>query len=235
LKTSDYLGAVTFFREPAQGHFPEESIQRLRLLLPILKYALQTAVIVDRTKQLADLAVTNEAAVVLLNHKGRVIHANDRALQLERAGHLRGLHQAGVGFGPDRRQIGILINDAVQGRCGAARIDDGERLLDVQAVPMKPATQPLEPFHASAALILSDPQRPSPADAVALHDLFGLTPREQEIAQRLLAGQSTQSMSNQMRISPATTRVHLRSILQKTETHSQRELVALLSKYPRSL
>jgi DNA-binding CsgD family transcriptional regulator len=231
LKNRNYLGAITFFREPGQGHFPKESIDRLRTLLPVLRLGLQTSIIIDRQRTLAALAVDERTGLILLNDKGRIIFANAAAQQMETRGLINGLHAEQLHAGPCR--LSALIEGAMRGRPGAVRIDDlpGSRALEIRAIPLPPAVQPLEPFHATAALVFSDPLAQQQADPDTLRSLFRLSDREQQVAQMLLAGSSTAEVASQLRISRETVRVHLRNLLQKTDTHSQHELVSRLSHY----
>jgi DNA-binding CsgD family transcriptional regulator len=233
LKTNDHLGAISFFREPRQGHFPSECIERLRTFLPILRVALQTSIIMDQQRTLARLAVNESAALVLLNASGRVVFANAEAQRLEKRGLISGLNRDDVRCHSGRCNLASLVQSVIRGLPGAARIDDlrGGRVLEVRAIPLPTVTQPLEPFHASAALIISDPLASRELDGATLRSLFHLSDREQEVAQQLLAGNSAAEIASKLSISRATVRVHLRNLLDKTGTHSQRELVTRLSHY----
>ena len=233
LKTRGYLGAVSFFREPAQGHFPQESIDRLQALLPVLRLGLQTSIILDEQRTLAALAVNETAGLVLLNHKGRVVFVNAAAQRMERKGLIAGLQVDDLRCQAPRGRMSSLVEGAMQGRPGAIRVRDlrGDTSLEVRAIPLPPAAKPLEAFHASAALVISDPLSRADADTDVLRSLFGLSDREQEVAQMLLAGKTTAEVASLLRISRETVRVHIRNLLQKTATHSQHQLVARLSNY----
>lgn len=233
VKNRDYLGAITLFREPQQGHFSQESIDKLRTLLPVLRMGLHTSILVDQQRTLASLAVDESTGLVLLNGNGRVVFANAAAQRLESKGLIGGLHGGSVHCHSGRCRVSSLIDSAMRGTPCASLIDDlpGGRTLEIRALPLPPASQPLEPFHANAALVISDPLSKRGADADALHSLFGLSDREQQVAQLLLAGQSTAVVASELRISRETVRVHLRNLLQKTGTHSQHELVSRLAIY----
>ena len=60
--------------------------------------------------------------------------------------------------------------------------------------------------------------------------LFGLTPKETEVACALRAGKSTRHIATDLCISFETVRSHMRSLFAKTDTHSQTELVALMAR-----
>lgn len=55
---------------------------------------------------------------------------------------------------------------------------------------------------------------------------YGLTAREREIAALLVAGMSTRDIVARLFISPHTVQDHLKSIFEKTDTRTRRELVA---------
>lgn len=67
----------------------------------------------------------------------------------------------------------------------------------------------------------AQPARITPLLMVA----YGLTEREQEVARRVLCGDSTTEIAAAMFVSPHTVQQHLKSIFEKTAVHSRRELV----------
>ena len=89
-----------------------------------------------------------------------------------------------------------------------------------------------EAREAVALLMLSDPQSTSYPDAAALMSLYGLTPREASFAQTLVETRGMRPTSDELGISPETARRHLKSVFEKTRTHSQSELIHLLVRHP---
>lgn len=68
-------------------------------------------------------------------------------------------------------------------------------------------------------------ERARPAEvAPLLFEAYGLTPREQEVAQRILAGFSTREISDSLFISEHTVQDHVKAIFTKTGVSSRREL-----------
>lgn len=59
--------------------------------------------------------------------------------------------------------------------------------------------------------------------------MFGLTPMEEQIAILLARGKTARQIATTLNVSLHTVHSHLRSLFGKTHTHSQNELVALLS------
>lgn len=62
----------------------------------------------------------------------------------------------------------------------------------------------------------------------ALIEWFGLTPTESALAIELASGHDVSEIAERRRLSALTVRTHLRTIFDKTNTHTQRDLVALL-------
>lgn len=81
---------------------------------------------------------------------------------------------------------------------------------------------------ASVVVLLSAPDQHPPLPRGVLASLFGLTPTECRIAAALLEGLRSEEIAEQMSISPTTVAFHLRNLFQKTDTHRQADLIALL-------
>ena len=56
---------------------------------------------------------------------------------------------------------------------------------------------------------------------------YGMTPREQDVARRVLRGDSTEAIAGELAIAAGTVQAHLRNIFEKTGVRSRRELVAV--------
>ena len=65
---------------------------------------------------------------------------------------------------------------------------------------------------------------------IALMDGFGLTRREAELTALLACGSSLTDAAPALGMSRETARHHLKQIFQKTDTHRQAQLVALVSR-----
>ena len=81
---------------------------------------------------------------------------------------------------------------------------------------------------AAVLLILTPQQSSQPADSLWLGSMFDLTPTEARVASALMTGVDLESIAAQHQVSLGTVRTQLRSIYEKTGTHRQAQLVALL-------
>jgi two-component system, NarL family, nitrate/nitrite response regulator NarL len=78
-----------------------------------------------------------------------------------------------------------------------------------------------------------DPRLPGRAAALAPgrgRPLYELTPREREVLRRLVAGQSTEQMANEMNIAASTLRTYVKNLFTKLGTHSRLQAAALASR-----
>ncbi len=79
--------------------------------------------------------------------------------------------------------------------------------------------------------VAHDPQFPrrasGPAGSSSLNPLEMLTPRETEVLRRIVAGQQTAGMADEMNVSIATLRSYIKSILSKLGAHSRLQAAAI--------
>ncbi|MBW7862576.1 MAG: response regulator [Rhodocyclaceae bacterium] len=172
---------------------------------------------------------------VVLVSGSRVVFANRVA---------RSIHESGGGlvigetvFAPSSRLSGELaaILDsaclaASEGRDHLASLSvpsSGERdlLLTVCALAQAQAGDAGTP---QAVIFISDPsQRPKVSGSI-LSDLFGLTPTEAGVACALAHGRRTGEIAADLSISSTTVAFHLGNVFEKTGTHRQADLIALI-------
>jgi DNA-binding CsgD family transcriptional regulator len=85
-----------------------------------------------------------------------------------------------------------------------------------------------EGFGEQLMIVFSDPsERREPVPAI-LQQWFGLTAAESKIAIELVRGGGLRHIAKVLHVAEATLRTQMKSILAKTNTHRQAELVALL-------
>ena len=85
---------------------------------------------------------------------------------------------------------------------------------------------------AQTLLLITPLKRPNLPPHYLLHGLFDLTAAESKLVQQLLAGDDLNSIALANNLQIGTVRKRLKSVLLKTGTHRQADLVALLSGFP---
>lgn len=189
--------------------------------------------------------------MVLLDSQGDITFVNQRARQLAEASDALRLNKRCSATGAMARQLRESIASATQ----ASR--RGEEPVFSLRLPHRPGSHGLlvlicalgqeqaqepepepEPEQeqeqatggedASVVVLLSAPDQRPPLPRGILASLFGLTPTESRIAMALLEGLRSEEIADQMGVSPTTVAFHLRNLFQKTDTHRQADLIALL-------
>jgi DNA-binding CsgD family transcriptional regulator len=178
-----------------------------------------------------------ERGVVALDASGRISSLNERAEQMLRETELatRGrLHSRDALL---HRRLSDLVDGAVSFRWasglklpGPVLVPAGDgKAFSVDAIPMPRDFQALL---AGATVLVTIHEVATEGARSGLRERYRLTPREAELAQRLAAGDDLARAADVMGISLATARQHLKSIFEKTGTHRQAELVALIARQP---
>ncbi|MGM0915595.1 MAG: response regulator [Pseudomonadota bacterium] len=173
--------------------------------------------------------------MVLLDSQARITFANQRARQLAGESDVLALNATLSASGSMARRLRECITAATQ----ASR--QGEEPVFSLRLPHRPGDHGLLVLvcalgqatdaagtEASVVALLSAPDQRPPLPRGVLASLFGLTPTETRIALALLEGLRTEEIAEQMSVSPTTVAFHLRNLFQKTDTHRQADLIALL-------
>lgn len=173
--------------------------------------------------------------MVLLDSQGDITFVNQRARQLAEASDALQLNKRFSATGAMARRLRESIASATQ----ASR--QGEEPVFSLRLPHLPGSHELLVLicalgqgretggeDASVVVLLSAPDQRLPLPRGILASLFGLTPTESRIAMALLEGLRSEEIADQMGVSPTTVAFHLRNLFQKTDTHRQADLIALL-------
>lgn len=182
------------------------------------------------------------AGVFLLDADGQVVLANQYANDQ--------LADPGLGIAQRSGQLSVAgepeANRRLQAGLRKVLADPGEdAATPCHAVPMsRPSPQapcilwlwPLAPTpiaddrpSAHALALLNDVDRGVAELGPALRECFDLTPAEAKVTQALVAGQAPRAISDDLGLKETTVRQYLKSVLQKTGTTRQAELVRLLT------
>lgn len=174
---------------------------------------------------------TIRCGAILLDEQGSVIELNRNAERLKesvRVQHQR-LHAIDAG---SNRELQKLIK-----KLSAASAERGSHSVTIPrpgrrplALRILPVAQGSHPLHASAhaIVLLFDPEESPKPDESLVRQVFGLTPAEWRVAERLIDGDSLDDIATALGLSLSTVRTQLKSIFAKTQSHRQTELVASL-------
>lgn len=223
LRDKTHYTGISLFHERSQGHFTETDAAALQALLPVLQIGLRSSLMIGAHRVCASLASSTspETGLVLLDCGGHPLLMNRTAeclFETTNAGPMKVLNVRNV------------IAAALDGRSSACRWNsqvDG-RTYDVIGITIATDSSTFAPLQPRAALLIHDPIPRCHLLAGAVRDLYELSPREIEVCEALLAGAGPDQIARQLGIAESTVRVHLRSILLKTDAHSQVEVVARL-------
>lgn len=221
-----------------RGPYQRHELQRISRTLPHLRAATHHARIGLNARsedQLANLSAAGKGGILLDVH-GAVIRWNEQmqfgdgiALRDGRLVASAGGDQAALD-----QAIGTALATGLASDLPAAipcvlRRPSGRRPLILRVSRLFPEN-PNPVADARALVSVSDPAIARPNQPQLLRALFGLTPREADIAILLEQGRSLAEIADMSRISLAHARQRLKVILHKTDTTRQGELIALLSR-----
>ncbi len=174
-------------------------------------------------------------AVVAIDATGRFIHANSAAQQLLGASvHiaggrliLRDRHAAAEYGKVIDRLRGLREGKTLCAPPIVARQENAAPIV-IRVLPVDGGAK--SPFLCARALLLLDEiVAPAKSDWQVLIRAFGLTPAEARLAALLASGETLETAAEALRVTRETARSRVKSIFQKTDTHRQATLVALLA------
>ena len=219
-----------------QGPFQRAELARMAKVLPYLRAGAQAAqmALSFRSQDHLEALRSEGQGGVLLNQDGRVLAIN-ATVELGDGlsivdGRLRAAYPAEQGALD--RSISIAVSQAPPHELpiptpAVLHRPSGRRPLIVRVARLfDAAPNPMALARAVAGILDTDVQ-PVPA-ASLLRDMFGLTPKEAELAMLLGAGRTLNNAADLCHISLSHARQRLKVVFQKTETSRQSELVSLL-------
>jgi DNA-binding CsgD family transcriptional regulator/PAS domain-containing protein len=248
LKNRAVMSALVSYRGGPRGVFEPPSRRAMDVLVPHLQRAVHIAHKVSTAQYRAEGAahVLDQMpyGVLLLNGKGKVLHANRlaeeilaqrdgltvehgelRAALAEETRRIREQVFAATGRAPGLillRASSLSVSRPSQGRPFAVVIS----ALPEKGFPLFPDAKP------KAVVLITDPDRMSQTPGDVLQRLYGLTRKEAAVATLIVEGHGLQHAAELLNISVETARSHLKQIMQKTGTNRQAEVVRLILSGP---
>ena len=245
------LTYVSLFREEkmmrfsdSEAVFYQQVTKKIQLSLALRQLLINQK---QHQRQLEGLINTNKAPTVLLDRSAKIIAANDSAekffsdsaefhvkdkslvasdntiaAQLERA-----LHQASIGpniileDSNDTTEVGtrIIVHTAAK-----------KHPYCLHILPLAQSNTVLGQFPVAVAYII-DPQLAYSQSTEVLKQCLGLTISEAFLCLQLLHGNSIKQAAQALKITEGSARQRLKTVFNKTKTHSQPELMRLLLSY----
>ena len=217
------------FGDPADGDgWTTGRTAMITRLLPHLRQFVRVRqVLADMNGLQASLATLLDhgaTGVIQLNRRGRIVAANDRALDLLRAPD--GLSDEGGFLGArgaaDNEKLQALLARALprgggQG-AGGSMVVAGRPSLPravLHVTPVGPLRGEVPPWDVAALVLVTDPYRELPVDGALVEEALGLSPAERRVAVLLAEGRSAREIAAATGRSENTIRWHIRQIFEK--------------------
>lgn len=237
-------GAPLLFTAQRRGdeeRFGPSELEAMEALFPHFTRAAQFSIRLAMARAEGALFAFDQMACggILLGSKGRVLKANASAERM--IGH--GIDIAGGRIVASNAAANAVLQGIIQAalsseiRLKRARIrptavierhDRGP--LIAYAIPLRGGIRDVfDP--GKAVLVLEEPEARRQLAGAALAGTFGLTPAEVRVAAALAEGKDLATIAEEHRVTLGTVRSQLKSLMAKTDTHRQAELVTLLLRY----
>lgn len=232
------LWALTIQRSPKEGMFDAGEVKALSTLSARLTEAATLSTVVGRSAlsgvtsaldliQTAAIAVGRFGGVIGMNSRAEACLGDDLAIRNNRLTLRDRQANADLTRLIDQLDHSSDLLPVASMPIVMRRADQRPIVIQMQAVP--PAAR--SPFlGARAVLLIRDLEGSAAFDQALLAATFELTPAQVRLATQIARGDSIEDAARQAGIALSTARNQLKAIFQKTGTHRQAELVALLHK-----
>ena len=232
---------LTALRGPGKHQFGESEREVARFVLPHLSRAWSIQQRLGMLSAGEAVLDTLPLGIVFLSGEAAAVYCNRAAEEIFRANDGLSLRNRRISAG-DRiaqAQIRRAIREAVSPRASlspaAVSIPRAHLRRDYQllAAPLRQRFRQLKGVAEPATVVLiTDPERQTPANGDLLIQTYKLTRKEAMFATKLYEGKSVEKAAEELSITYETARTHLRRIFSKTRTSRQAELLLLIAKIP---
>lgn len=234
---SHMVGA--FYRSAGRPAFSERERRQYAALLPHLALAMQTYSRITQLEASLELwqwsAERMADAVLFLAEGGRIMHmtpsAAERLCQSECIGLVGGRLFARGSTGNRERLAAALDATSAGPATPVTLVDRAGRLsLSLTVVRVPPHLAEATPGPRLASVVFLSVPRQSPERvAMGARERYSLTCAETHVLERLLRGRAPRQIAADLGVAVSTVRTHLKHLYAKTETSSQRGLLAEVS------
>lgn len=242
-KVEGKLWCVPFLRSVSQGFFTRDEAPKLVHLADHFSRMVRLSHRFAHARGMTGVETLDrlDRAALLLDHGGRVLELNAKAEHLlERSAaslfiqrsFLRAAH-----CDSDKR-LQALVSACTSAQTMRAPVKHPEPILIrrligrpfvIEAVSLPELISPIF-SRAHGLLLITDLDEPPCNRGARWATVFGLTPAEMRLCEALMSGLSLNEAAEELQITIGTARQRLKTVLNKTDTHRQGELILLLSK-----
>ena len=232
------------FRHERHGLMDEESLRRMRLIVPHVRRAVLIGRVIDlKTAEAATLtdaldAIT--AGMILVDARGQVAHTNAVGQAILVEGDL--LYVSGGRLAAPDPQTNEALSDiftstgggdeavGVKGIALPLTARDGSRYM-AHVLPLTSGERRKAGvgYSATAAVFVRKVQLEAPAMPEVIAKLYGLTPSELRVLLAVFETGGVADVAEALGISEATAKTHLRRLFDKTGSRRQADLVKLVA------
>jgi len=236
-----WVAAFSLERKAHRDHFRRDEVEAMTTILPHMRSAAQVAsrLALAKGEGMLDAFEKMCCAAILLNGHGRV-HRFNRQTEGYLNRDIRTVGGALTACHNESKPVLQRLIDNVLGMphrppaesqmlVTIGRRDPSKRPLFALGMPIIGAAQDVFQ-HGKAMILLIDPDAQVPPRELVLRHGFGLTPAETRVAMALVGGATINEFAERHQISVGTVRIQLKSIMAKTSTSRQADLLALLAR-----
>jgi DNA-binding CsgD family transcriptional regulator len=244
-KSTTSFAACVVFRTERDGLADEDTRTRMQLVIPHIRRAVHIGNVIDlqetKAASFATLFDSLADGVLLVDGQGRIVFANTAAQEMLTDGII--LRDTGGKLSA----INTAADRALRSVFAAA--PDGDSEVDVEGVALPLLSEnsnqwlahvlPLTSgetrrragteYSATTAVFVRKVQLETPPILKTVATLYRLTPREISVLQALVEVGGVPAVADELGVSAATVRTHLKNLFEKTGMRRQADLVRLIS------
>jgi DNA-binding CsgD family transcriptional regulator/PAS domain-containing protein len=229
-----HAGSLGLYRRDEQGPFSQQELGALKALSPRLMGVAELAMAFEFKRLDAKLSAFERTGspVMLIDRDGEALRLNPSAERLL-GDDLKIFSHRLVSWSFDAtraldRALHTLIRE---GRASVDPVILPRKIgRPIVAYPSRLTGEPYERFSPARALIVfADLEARRRVDARALTGALGLCASEAKLTALLAGGTSLECAAEQLGVSINTARTQIKRVFEKTDTHSQGQLIALVS------
>ncbi|WP_225580225.1 helix-turn-helix transcriptional regulator [Pseudomonas sp. PDM16] len=226
---------MSIYRQGDDQGFSHDEVRRFQTEFVAVQHAAflhrEMVALRSRARGLETLMERLPLGVLFFDSGGRLLHANARARVLcERpeGGVLRALQRGSVLASTAPAVLRALFQQSLQGRSGCVELPGGVLLVTLAIAEL--AELGLDHGAPGVAWVAMERSLDSAAAVALARQAYRLSPAESELLLALMRGQTPQGFAAARGVRISTVRTQMSTLLDKTQTQRQQELLALVAR-----